>query len=58
VGKLKGKRPMGIHSRRWEDNIRMYIQDVGCRGTDWIDLAQDMDMWRAFEKVMMIILVS
>jgi hypothetical protein len=33
--------------RRWEDNIKMYLQEVGCEGMDWIDLAQDRDRWRA-----------
>jgi len=43
VGKLKGKKPLGIHRRRWEDNIKMDIQEVGCGAMDWIDLAQDRD---------------
>jgi hypothetical protein len=41
VGKPKGKRPLGRTRRRWEDNIKMDIQEVGCGGMDWIDLAQD-----------------
>jgi hypothetical protein len=47
VGKPEGKRPMGRPRRRWEDNIRMDLQEVGCGGMDWIGLAQDRDKWRA-----------
>jgi hypothetical protein len=46
VGKLEGKRPLGRPRRRWEDNIKMEVQDgVGGRG-DWIELVQDRDGWR------------
>jgi len=45
VGKLEGKRPMGRPRRRWVDNIRMDLQEVGCGYTDWIGLAQDRDRW-------------
>ena len=38
-----GKRPLGRPRRRWEDNIKMDLQDVGCGGMDWIELAQDTD---------------
>ena len=48
VRKPEGKRPLGRPMRRWEDNIKMYLQEVGCGGMDWIDLAQDRDRWRAF----------
>ena len=47
VGKPEGKRPLGRPKRRWEDNIKMDLQEVGRGGMDWIDLAQDMDRWRA-----------
>ena len=47
VGKLEGKRPLGRLRRRWEDNIKMDLQEVGCGGMDWIELAQDRDRWRA-----------
>jgi len=47
VAKPGGKRPLGRPRRRWDDNIKMDIQEVGCGGMDWIDLAQDRDMWRA-----------
>ena len=41
VGKPEGKRPLGRHSRRWEDNIKMDLHEVGCGGMDWIELAQN-----------------
>ena len=47
VGKPEGKRPLGRPRLRWEDNIKMDLQEVGCGGMDWIDLAQDRDRWRA-----------
>jgi len=43
VGKPEGKRPLGRPRRRWEDNIKMDLQEVGCGGIDWIELAQDRD---------------
>ena len=47
VGKPEGKRPLGGPRRRWEDNIKMYLQEVECGGMDWIKLGQDRDKWRA-----------
>jgi hypothetical protein len=47
VGKSEGKRPLGRPRRRWEDNIRMDLREIGWGGMDWIDLAQDRDQWRA-----------
>jgi hypothetical protein len=47
VGKPEGKRPLERHMRKWEDNIKMDLQELGCGGTDWIELAQDGDRWRA-----------
>ena len=41
MGKHEGKRPLGRPRHRWEDNILMDIQEVGCEGMDWIDVAQD-----------------
>jgi hypothetical protein len=53
VGKPEGKRPLGRPWFRWKDNIKMDLQEVGCGGTDWIELAQDRDKWRALmNKVM------
>jgi hypothetical protein len=45
VGKPEGKRPLGGHRRRWEDNIKMDLQEVGCGSVDWIGLAQHRDRW-------------
>jgi hypothetical protein len=47
AGKYEGKRPLGRPRSRWEDNIMADLQEVGCGGIDWIDLAQDRDRWRA-----------
>ena len=47
VGKPEGKRPLGRPRRRWEDNIRMGLQEVGLGYEDWIGLTQDRDRWRA-----------
>jgi hypothetical protein len=47
VGKLEGKRPLGRPRRRWVDNIRMDLGEVGWGDVDWIGLAQDSNMWRA-----------
>jgi hypothetical protein len=53
VGKAKGKRLLGRPRRRWEDNITMDLQEVGCGGMDEIELAQDMDRWRALVNAVM-----
>ena len=47
VGKPEGKSPLGRPRRRWEDNIKMDLQEVGGGGGDWMELAQDRDRWRA-----------
>ena len=53
VGKPEGKRPLGRPRRRWVDNIRMDLQEVGCGYVDWIGLAQDRDMWRTLVSAVM-----
>ena len=47
VGKPEGKRPLRRHRRRWEDNIKMDLQEVGGGCGDWMELAEDRDRWRA-----------
>ena len=49
----EGKRPLGKLRRRWEDNIKMDLQEVGCRSMNWIDLAQNRDKWRALVNAVM-----
>jgi hypothetical protein len=46
VGKPERKRPLGRPRRRWEDNVKMDLREIGWGVMDWIDLAQDMDKWR------------
>jgi hypothetical protein len=58
VGKPEGKRPLGRPRRRWVDNIRMDLREVGCRYVDWIGLAQDRDRWRMLVSVVMNLRVS
>ena len=53
VGKPEGRRPMGRPRRRWEDNIRMDLREVGCGCVDCMELAQDRDRWRALVSVVM-----
>jgi len=57
VGKSVGKNPLGRHRRRWEDNIKMDLQEVGCGGTEWIELAHDKDRWWALVNAVMNLLV-
>jgi hypothetical protein len=47
VVKHDGKRPLGRLRRRWEDNIKMHLQELECGGMDWIELAEDRDRWRS-----------
>jgi hypothetical protein len=53
VGKPEGKRALGRRRRRWEDNIKMDLQEIGCGVMDWIELAQDRDRWWALVNVVM-----
>ena len=53
VGKPEGKRPLGRPRRRWVDNIRMDLQEVGCEYLNWIGLAQDRDRWRTLVSAVM-----
>jgi len=53
VGKSEGKRPMGRPRRRWEDNIKMDLQEVGGDFGDWMELAQDRDRWWALVSTVM-----
>jgi hypothetical protein len=53
VGNLEGKRPLGRHGRRWEDNIKMDRREIGWGGMGWIDLAQDRNQWRALVNTVM-----
>ena len=53
VGKPEGKKPLGRPRRGWEDNIKVDLQEVGCVGMDWMELAQDRDRWRALANVVM-----
>ena len=53
AGKPEGKRQLWRPRRRWEDNIKMNIQKVGCGSMDWIELTQDRDRWRALLNAVM-----
>jgi hypothetical protein len=50
---LVGKRPLGRSRRRWVDNIKINLREIGWDGMDWIDLAQDRDQWRALVNTVM-----
>ena len=53
MGKPEGKRLLGRPRRRWENNIKLDLQEVGCGGMDWIKLSQDRDRWQALVNVVM-----
>jgi hypothetical protein len=53
VGKPEGRRPLGRPRRRWEDGIRMDLEETGWGGVEWIHLAQDRDHWRALVNAVM-----
>jgi hypothetical protein len=53
MGKPEGKRPLGGSRRRWEDNIKMGLQEVGCGVMDWIELDQGRDRWQALVNAVM-----
>ena len=57
LGKSEVKRPLRRPRRRWADNIEMDLQEVECGDTDWIELAQDRDRWRALVNAVMDLLV-
>jgi hypothetical protein len=57
VGSPEGRRPLGRHRRRWEDNIKMDHREIGFGDVDWIHLAQDRDRWRALVNKVMNLLV-
>jgi hypothetical protein len=53
VGGPEGRRPLGIHRRKWEDNIKMDLWEMGCGGMDWIQLDRDAEKWWAFVNAVM-----
>ena len=53
VGIPEGKRPLGRPRRKWDDNIKMDLQELGCGDMDWIELAKDRDRWRAVVNAVM-----
>jgi hypothetical protein len=58
VGKPEGRRPLGRHRCRWEDNIEMDVGEIGFGDVDWINLAQDRDRWRVLVNTVMSLRVS
>jgi hypothetical protein len=53
VGRPEGKRPLGRHKRRWEDNIKMDLREIGIDGANWIRLAEDRGRWQTFVNMVM-----
>jgi hypothetical protein len=58
VGKPEGKRQLERPRCRWEDNIKVDLQEVGCEGRDWINVAQERNSWRALVNAVMKLLVQ
>ena len=58
VGRPEGKRTHERRRRRWEDNIKMNLQDMGWGSMDWMDFSQNMDMWRALVNAVMNLRIS
>jgi hypothetical protein len=58
VGKPEEKRPLGRPRRRWKDNIKVDLHEVGCEGMECIDVAQERDSWRALVNTVMNLLVQ
>jgi hypothetical protein len=53
VGRPEGKRPLGRPRHRWEDNIKLYLREIGIDGVNWVQLAQDRVWWCAFVNMVM-----
>jgi hypothetical protein len=53
IGKLEGKKPLGRSRRRWVDNIKIDVREIGWDGMDWIGMAQDRDQWRALVNIVL-----
>jgi hypothetical protein len=53
VGRPEGKRPLGRPSRRWEDNFKMDLREIGIDGANWVQVAQDRVQWRVFVNTVM-----
>jgi hypothetical protein len=57
VGKPEGKRALGRPRRRWEDNMKMGLQEIGCGCMEWVELSHDRDRWRALVNAVMNLIV-
>jgi hypothetical protein len=57
VGKSEGKRPLGRQRHRWENGIRMELREIGWGSTEWLQMAQDRDRWRALVNMVIILRV-